>query len=132
MVELERRSQILEQRAGTPAQQQQALATQDPGYQRKLHEQLQQAKDEDSIAISHAQEWAASQQLRAQQFADQLKQMATEQTRRAEHPDPAAETHRQDIYNQRQADLEAEAADDLPSPWDRDVDFPQPDQSMER
>ncbi len=132
MVELERRSQVLEQRAGTPAQQQQALATQDPGHQRKLHEQLQRAKDEDSIAISHAQEWAASQQLRAQQLAAQLEQMHAEQTRRAEHPDPPAEMRRQDIYNEQQADLEAEAGDEFLSSWDRDVTFPQPDQGMER
>lgn len=132
MVELERRSQLLEQRAGTPAQQRQALATQEPGYQRKLHEQLQRAKDEDSIAIGNAREWAGSQQQRAQQLAAQLQQMVAEQTRRAEHPDPAAEMRRQDIYNEQQADLEAEAGDDFLSSWDRDVTSPQPDQGMER
>ena len=132
MVELERRSQVLEQRAGTPAQQRQALATQEPGHQRKLPEQLQRAKDEDSMAIGNAREWAASQQLRARQLAAQLQQMAAEQTRRTEHPDPESEMRRQDIYNEQQADLEAEAGEDFLSSWDRDVTFPQPDQGMER
>ena len=132
MMELEGRSRVLAQQTGTPRQQQQALALREAGYREKLAAQVAHARTEDALAVGHAKDWVATQQLRAEQAQQRLDQVRAEQAHRLAHPDPAAELRRQELYNEQQAELE-EAGDEFVSSWERDLDGPAgPDTSFER
>ena len=120
MVDLEIRSQRLIGAAGTPAQQQEALATRNQdAYRARLAELARLAREDDARAVEYAHEWATSQQLREEKAAEEVAQLTAEQTHRALHPDPAAELRRQEIYNQQQEELAEAAAGAYVSPdWD--------------
>jgi len=119
MVDLETRSQQLIGAAGTPAQQQEALATRNQdAYRSRLAELAQLAREEDARAVEYAQEWATSQQLRQEKAAEEVAQLTAEQTHRALYPDPAAELRRQEIYNEQQEELEAADAEYTSPDWD--------------
>jgi len=120
MVDLETRSQQLIGAAGTPAQQQEALATRNQdAYRSRLAELAQLAREEDARAVEYAQEWATSQQLRQEKAAEEVAQLTAEQTHRALYPDPAAELRRQEIYNEQQEELEEVTGAEYVSPdWD--------------
>ena len=120
MVDLETRSQQLIGAAGTPAQQQEALATRNQdAYRSRLAQLAQLAREEDARAVEYAQEWATSQQLRQEKAGGEVAQLTAEQTHRALYPDPAAELRRQEIYNEQQEELEEVTGAEYVSPdWD--------------
>ena len=134
MIDLAVRNQELTAELGTRSQQQQALALRDKeSYRTQLATQMEQARLQDHQEATAAAERAAATAQRATAAAEQLAAIAAEQAHRAEHPDPTAELHRQEIYEQLQADQAAEAGWGNSGAWNPDLDLPAaPDNNIER
>jgi len=115
------------------AQQRDALALQNADtYRERLAAELEQARQQDLQSVEAATKWALKSQQRLANATQELAAVNTEQTRRAEHPDPAAELRRQEIHQQIQAD-EAQAAEwGHITAFNHDLDVPPaPDRSIE-
>jgi len=134
MIDLAVRNQELTAELGTRSQQQQALALRDAvSYRTQLAAQMEQARLQDAQEATDAAERAAATAQRATVAAEQLAAMAAEQAHRAEHPDPTAELHRQEIYEQLQAEQAEEAGWGNSGAWNPDLDLPAaPDNNIER
>ena len=134
MIDLAVRSRDLTAELGTRSQQQQALALRDAeSYRTQLAAQMERARLEDRQEAAAAAERAAATAHRAAVVAEQLASMAAERAHRAEHPDPAADRHRQEIYEQLQAEQEEQAAWGNSGAWNPDLDLPTaPGNNIER
>jgi DNA primase catalytic core len=134
MMEQARRSHELTAKLGTVAQQRDALALRNADtYRERLAADLEQARQQDLQSVQAAKDWALKSQHRLANTTQQLAEVNTEQTRRAEHPDPEAELRRQELHQQIQ-DEEAQAAGwGHTSTFDHDLDIPAaPDRSIDR
>ena len=94
---------------------------------------MQQAREEDREALQGSKEWVASSRQRQDRAAQELAQLTAEQTVRAQHPDPAAELRRQEVYERQQEEAAEAASWEYTGTWDPDPDLPAvPDNSFER
>jgi len=134
MMEQARRSHELTAKLGTVAQQRDALALQNADtYRERLAADLEQARQQDLQSVQAAKHWALKSQHRLANTTQQLAEVNTEQTRRAEHPDPQAELRRQELHQQLQAEESQAAEWGHTSAFDHDLDVPPAtDRSIDR